>query len=291
MIDMTIVPDLAIDFEGQSAGDNWRPSRHWRGFAVEHVVLGGAEAYYYNRSGNTHYLAWHDMVLTDGVAEVDGLARDETRDLRNTITFLPSGCSIKGWSAPANRRNSYTALYFDPGILHEELESRYKASSLQPVLYAKDGPLQQTMRKLSAAVNSPDVPDIFAESMCIVAAVEALSLEGAGPGGTLTRRQIEAVSDYVSAHFTDDIGLQDLAAVAGLSRYHFGRAFKASTGQSPYAYILAQRVERACELLASTDKSIEQIALQTGFQSPARLRRSFQQLKGATPRHFRRQMQ
>lgn len=146
------------------------------------------------------------------------------------------------------------------------------------------------MGKLCAAVNRPDVPDLYAESACIMAAVEALSLTGLAEERGLTRQQIDAVFDYVRAHFTDDIGLQDLASVIGLSRYHFGRAFKAATGQSPYAYIVAERVERASELLASSDASIESVALRTGFQSPARLRRNFQQLKGVSPQAFRRHL-
>jgi AraC family transcriptional regulator len=222
---------------------------------------------------------------------VDGLKPDATRDLRNTITFLPSGCGVDGWSMPAKRMNSFTALYFDPALLRDDLDVRYRVASLQPILYAKDGALQETMHKLTALVTNPDVDDIYAESACIIAALEALELKRPETTGTLTHRQIKAVCDYIAAHLTDHISLSDLASSAKLSRYHFGRAFKATTGQSPYAFVLAERIKRASELLSKGYLPIETVASLTGFHSTAQLRRNFQHMKGETPRTYRRKAQ
>lgn len=285
---MSVVPDLALSHQDRAFDEAMRPSRSWKGFAVEYVAIESREAYSYRWSGNTHYLALHDILLHEGGSVVDDMKPDATHDLRNTITFLPRGCSIEGWSRPADRTNSFTALYFDPSVLRDDLDLRYREASLQPILYAREGRLQETMRKLGALIADPHVDDVYAESACILAAIEALGLKQPEKSGALTNRQMKMVSDYVADHLTDEISLSDLASAANLSRYHFARAFKASTGQTPYVFVMARRVERASELLASGDLPIEAVASLSGFGNTARLRRYFQQFKGETPRTFRR---
>lgn len=285
---MAISPDLTLEFGDRPFEAVLRPSRSWRGFAIENVSNPDSEAYNFRWSGDVHYLALHDILQEDCGSLVDGLKRDRTLDLRDTITFLPSGCSIDGWCLPAKRANSFTALYFDPGLLRDDLELHYRAKPLAPILYARDGGLWESMRKLAALVTDPLVEDLYAESACIMAAIEALALAPPETTGKLSPRQMKAVTDYIEEHFAAEISLADLAEAAGLSRYHFGRAFKLTTGQSPYAFVLSRRVERAGELLAAGDRSIEAVAALAGFGNTARLRRHFQHAKGMTPRSFQR---
>lgn len=287
---MAITPDLTLECGGKPFEASLRPSRSWQGFAIENVSNPDSKAYNFRWSGDVHYLALHDILQQDCGSLVDGLKRDRTLDLRNTITFLPSGCSIEGWCLPAKRANSFTALYFDPALLRDDLELRYRAKPLAPILYARDGRLWESMRKLAALVADPLVEDLYAESACIMAAIEALALTPPETGGKLSHRQMKAVTDYIEEHFVQEISLADLAMAAGLSRYHFGRAFKLTTGESPYAFVLSRRVERAGELLAAGNRSIEAVAALAGFGSTVRLRRAFQQEKGMTPRSFERTM-
>lgn len=284
------VPDLALEYVDQSL-EVARPSRRWRGFAIEHVTVDSPDSYRFGWSGDCHYLAFHDLLLEDGGSLVDGMKRDETRDLRNTITFLPSGCSIEGWCQPADRENSFTALYFDTGLLRDDLDLRFREASLQPVLYARDGGLVESMRKLRATITDPTADELYAESACIIAAIEAMNLKQPEKSGGLTNRQMTMVLDYVAAHLTEEIGLSELAASANLSRYHFARAFKATTGEPPYLFVMARRVERASELLATSDLPLDAIAKLTGFRTTARLRRYFHQIKGETPKAFRRRQE
>jgi AraC family transcriptional regulator len=285
---LSATPHFILEQENKPVAPVNRPSRSWRGFTVEHIAMEGTQPLDYSWSGETHYLAVHDVVLDEGVTIMDGQKADTTRDLRDTISFLPSGCGIEGWSKPTDRENSYTALYFDPHVLHDDLEIRYRDASLQPIPYARDGKLQQSMFKLRALITDPYAENIYAESACIMVAIEALGLKTVQASGILSHRQIRAVRDYIAAHLTSDISLSDMASAAQLSRYHFGRAFKATTGQSPYAYVMAHRVERAAELLASSALSIEAVASLTGFANAAKLRRYFCQVKGVTPAVFRR---
>ena len=89
---------------------------------------------------------------------------------------------------------------------------------------------------------------------------------------------------------SDSIDLAALAAIAGLSVYHFARAFKQSAGVTPHHYLIKRRIERAQEMLARTQLSLPEIALVTGFSDQSHLTRHFRQLLGTSPGQFRRSL-
>jgi AraC family transcriptional regulator len=100
---------------------------------------------------------------------------------------------------------------------------------------------------------------------------------------------LRRVRDLVEEELARDLSLDDLAAAAGLSRAHFARAFRGTTGQTPYGYLRACRVERARALLHASDLTAAEIAARTGFSSPSHLGRVFRSLTGSTPGEYRRQ--
>ena len=84
--------------------------------------------------------------------------------------------------------------------------------------------------------------------------------------GTLPRAKLRAVVEYVEEHLDGSPTLEQLAAVARLSPYHFARQFKAATGLPPHQYVITRRVERAKELLqAGTALSLAEVAAHVGF--------------------------
>jgi AraC family transcriptional regulator len=105
--------------------------------------------------------------------------------------------------------------------------------------------------------------------------------------GGLTPRQMQRVIDYINAHLTDELGLVELAAIAGLSPHHFGEAFKTSVGTSPHRYVIERRVQYALELLREKDRSIGEIAHAAGFSSQSHLTANFRRVTGLTPGRFR----
>ncbi|MEM7066003.1 MAG: AraC family transcriptional regulator [Cyanobacteria bacterium P01_B01_bin.77] len=105
--------------------------------------------------------------------------------------------------------------------------------------------------------------------------------------GGLPQRQLLKVLDYIDAHLGHEITLADLAALVDISQFHFGRLFKQSLGQSPYQYLMLQRVERAKTLLKQTDQPILEIALECGFNSHSQFGRKFRQMTGITPKVYR----
>jgi AraC-like DNA-binding protein len=113
-----------------------------------------------------------------------------------------------------------------------------------------------------------------------------LALPARARGG-LPPRVLRRVREYIEAHIAGNIELDALAAAAGLSVFHFARAFKQSTGMTPHSYVLGQRIKRAQELLASTDLPVASIALATGFSDQSHLARHFRAQVGVRPSAFR----
>jgi transcriptional regulator of acetoin/glycerol metabolism/AraC-like DNA-binding protein len=107
-------------------------------------------------------------------------------------------------------------------------------------------------------------------------------LRGGLSGGAMRR-----VRDYIEAHLGETIDLPTLAGLAGSSVFHFARQFKQTTGLTPHSYLLTRRIEHARELLATTEHSIAEIAVMTGFADQSHFSRSFRRLAGMSPREFR----
>ena len=105
---------------------------------------------------------------------------------------------------------------------------------------------------------------------------------GGLPPGAMRR-----VREHVETHLSENIDLAALAAIAGLSLYHFARAFKQSAGVTPHHYLVQRRVERAQEMLARTSLSLSEIAFATGFSDQSHFARHFRQMLGVTPGQFR----
>jgi len=105
--------------------------------------------------------------------------------------------------------------------------------------------------------------------------------------GGLAPAAMRRVREYVDSHLSDSIDLVVLAAIAGLSMFHFAREFKQSSGVTPHQYLVQRRVERAERMLAVTDLSLSEVALATGFSDQSHLARHFRQLLGTTPGEFR----
>jgi AraC family transcriptional regulator len=102
----------------------------------------------------------------------------------------------------------------------------------------------------------------------------------------LQPRHLQRIDRFIDQNIEGVLRIDDLAALVGLSRYHFLRCFKRATGLSPLQYVLAKRVERARRLLAESGESIAAIAYATGFSSQSHLNAMFKRHFGITPGAF-----
>lgn len=95
------------------------------------------------------------------------------------------------------------------------------------------------------------------------------------------------VSNYINEHFAEDLTLENVAALAGFSKYHFTRLFRQYADTSFYKYLNQKRIAHAKTLLFNPDLSVLEVAMQSGFASQSAFLRMFKQINGCTPTEFR----
>jgi AraC-like DNA-binding protein len=102
-------------------------------------------------------------------------------------------------------------------------------------------------------------------------------------------RHLLRAKDLADARYFEPLDVDDLAAAAGLSRAHFSREFRRAFGESPHAYLLTRRLERAAALLRTTDNSVAEICLAVGLVSVGSFTTSFTRHFGVSPTVYRAQ--
>lgn len=112
----------------------------------------------------------------------------------------------------------------------------------------------------------------------------------AAPRRGLARWQLERAFRYLHAHLGTNVDLGELAAVVGLSRYHFSVAFKLATGETPHGALTRIRIDRARELLADPALAVTEVALAVGFQTPSAFAATFRRLVATSPSAYRRRL-
>ena len=98
---------------------------------------------------------------------------------------------------------------------------------------------------------------------------------------------VHIAKDYMLANYDRNISVSDVAGYVFLSQGYFSRAFRDEMGQSPMAFLIETRINKACELLENSDIKISSIAQQTGFASPQRFNVAFRKQMQMTPMEYR----
>lgn len=225
--------------------------------------------------------------------EVDGRAWP-VRFRIGTSAVLPAG-SRSRWlhHDPA----TVVHLLLDGLRFHRLLEDAGEcASALEPALLRRDPAFLRIARAVMKEAAMPGTASrLYADHMCLAVAVRLARLRADGgtaqPGELLAlplssprlRRAIACIHDRLA----DDLSHAELASEAGMSPFHFARAFKAATGLPPHRYVLQCRVQRAQALLVETHQSVTEIAHACGFSSSQHLAKVFRQHVGATPSGYR----
>lgn len=161
--------------------------------------------------------------------------------------------------------------------------------------YAAEDPLlrQLGLALLAESHNEASEGRLYADSLIhtlifhllkhyTTAGQKIASIAGGLPGYKLNR-----VKEFIHANLQEDLGLSDIAAAAGLSRFHFARAFRKSTGQTPQQYLTEQRIEHAKKLLAASDMPLVEISMQAGFKNQSHFTTLFRRLTNYTPKGWR----
>jgi len=263
----------------------------WSWFSAEQIRIWPAEVEF-RVKGDAAYLALHNSIRSDGITTVNGGSRSTLTDLRDKLTFAPVGSSVEGWNRFEGRVSSVFAVYLgSDGLDHHAND----ISKVPPSLYFENNDLKATLQKLQAVLDGSSINDpAYAETLGLLLLWElrhAANLKRSNLSpvrGGLTVHQLRRVKDFIDAQLSNEITISDLAAVAGLSQYHFIRAFKYTVGLPPYQYVLSERVHRAKGLLSKPDLSLGDVALAVGFSDASQLNRVFRKFVGVTPTAYRR---
>ncbi len=117
--------------------------------------------------------------------------------------------------------------------------------------------------------------------------LSSMPLQSADDDASLAR--IGEIVDHVTANPTDNFAVADLSRRAGMSESQFSRHFRRATGNTFTDFVNRLRITRACQLLMETDRYISTVCYDCGFNNVANFNRRFLEIKGMTPKEFRRQ--
>ena len=174
-------------------------------------------------------------------------------------------------------RSQTTAMNYSPvGV-----QFGYLANSLAQLV---DTARRELERDREAAKAS-----LATASSILQAEIERSSGANGSPRGGLAAWQILRVRAYIDSNLHRTIHIRDLSAVARRSPAHFSRKFKLAVGESPHAYVVRRRLERACHLMMTSAEALSEIALSAGFSDQAHLCRLFRQAFGQSPANWRRE--
>jgi AraC family transcriptional regulator len=226
---------------------------------------------------------------------LEGVNRDAPPPA-GSIMLWPAGSRIRVRSSGCK-----DALHIglEPGLVGRVAVEAFGLDPARLVVPPLDGLDLPHLRAAMAAVGSELTAGgaggrLAAESLANVLAVHLVRHALAprrperGRDGALPRGRLRAVVEYIEEHLDAGPTLEQLAAVARLSPYHFARQFKAATGLPPYQYVILRRVERAKQLLQQDhDLSLAEVAAYAGFSDQSQLSHHFKRLVGVTPGQFR----
>ena len=136
-------------------------------------------------------------------------------------------------------------------------------------------------------------PNLYAETAMQWLATHLLSAHGGIDvdrhklPSAMTDKRLARVVEYMRAHYAEPIPLEHLAAEAGISKFHFTRLFRASTGKTPHDFLVQLRLEVASVLLTTTDLSVEAVAARCGFARANYFATAFTNHVGVAPKAYR----
>jgi AraC-like DNA-binding protein len=187
-----------------------------------------------------------------------------------------------------------TVVVFEPGDVHRDTKRdgfvtyqliSFDTSHLSNVTvrrcFAQDDPSGLAFQRLHEAVN--DGADRFSLECALTEAIAAMgSLDDAR---LLPSRPVRRALTMIREKLTETLSLDDLAAFAGLDKFHLCRAFRAQVGMPPHAYLTQLRVMQAKQLLSAGTKP-KNVAPQVGLYDQSQLNRHFRKIVGMTPGQY-----
>ncbi|UXN59008.1 helix-turn-helix domain-containing protein [Phyllobacterium zundukense] len=221
---------------------------------------------------------------------VEGRSVGFTPRRPGSVVFVPAHCEWSGWDE-GDATGSYLFVSVDTTFIEEALGSKH-LTGLKPAIGFRDNMIEDSLQRIAAELNNPDPISVtMAESQAVQLFVQLLRLNGVGlepAKGGLSPLNLKRINAIIESRPANPPSLEELVREIGVSRRHFFRAFKQSTGKTPHSYVAEHRLKRAADLLRTTDLSATDIALGCGFSSSSHFTVAFKQALGTGPSEFRR---
>ena len=210
-----------------------------------------------------------------------------------SIVLIPASiCCQISWLQPLD----FAVLILEPSAVEQatkELNLKSDRATLKPRFKQSDSLVYSLVTTLLLEIYSKGTGGcIYTEALLKSLVIHlfqqyAFPLIQATEEVELSSRLNKAIA-YINQNLDSNLRLEEIAAVANTSKYHFCRLFKHSVGISPYQYLLQQRIERAKTLLQSNSQlSIADISLRCGFANQSHLCQRFRKFTGITPKAYR----
>jgi AraC family transcriptional regulator len=269
-------------------------TRSWNGITVRNIV------HYPDVGKAWHDISSHETTVAIVLGQVGGYCEPRLNLKRPTLrsrfdaghtTFVPAGMTVWGYTdglqSVRELRMSF-APKVPESILGDDLDS---AKTDTPVLLLYDDKMARCAELLAEECQEPSSGGrLYGESLTTALTATLFTRRNAQiqRASGLARWQLRRAMEYLEAHMTQDISLEEMAKLVGLSQSQFARSFKTSTGMPPYKWSLDARIKRAQELLLRCREPIAFIALQTGFADQSHFTKTFRRATGATPKDWQR---
>lgn len=232
-------------------------------------------------------------VARSGEDFVDGRRISFSPRRAGSIIHMPAGSDWTGWDE-GDPTAAYLLVSIERGFADEAFGGmvRHRSSQPPPLIGFRDTIVEMALQRIAIELKQPDpISATMVESQAMQLLVQMFRLNGnyreQAKGGLSSfdlKRAVAMIESLPDARPS----LADLAKEVGVSRFHFWRAFKQSTGMTPHAFIAQRRLEQSADLLRSTSLSATEIALASGFGSSSHFAVAFKRAFGTSPTEFRR---
>jgi AraC family transcriptional regulator len=203
---------------------------------------------------------------------------------------LPTGVTGRWMMAQSARA---LVLLLSPSLLQQTADAMglpWRAAEIVPSIHVRDPQIERIAWILQAEhEDGYPTGSLFTDSLASALAARLLGLQsGNGAPASKSRsalpaRRLREVLEYIEAHLDQNLTLAELATVAGFSVSHFKPLFKQAVGVPVHRYVVERRVERARGLVLEGERSMAEIAAETGFTHQSHMARCMRRVLGLSP--------
>lgn len=261
---------------------------------IEHHILPATDT-------GEHTLALHCICLTLNSFRCDRWLDDRFySDSCHSGMFGIIPAATVHRAASSNSAIDFVTLSFEPTLLTQAAQDWINPDALQLISHTanqEDLFIQGVALALKADVESGSASgQIYGESLTNALSVHLLKhycnrtprIQAYSNG--LPSHKLRRVLDYIHSNLEKPLSLESIAAEIGMSQYYFCSLFKQSIGIPPWQYVIQQRVDRAKALLKTSELSILDVSLLSGFANQTHLNKHFHKLVGVTPKTYQKQI-